>query len=208
MSVSLLGTMYIQDYLDNYSSSQDAFKVRKWMLDQVQVKLDEAITQVNTNDTDVASNTAAIAALTASQVQIAEVTLTDTEIVGTDAGDLGHADGAILVAAAGADAAHQFIGAVLIYDYDTAAYTDGGDDLVVNVGVTGTQVAHSAAIAGADLVGASGDKVVQVAELSATDQALAANNVISLNSTAWTQPGTAAGVLRCVVTYRTITLGL
>jgi len=138
-----------------------------------------------------------------------ETTLTATEIVGNSAGDINHADGAILVAAAGADAAHEFVSAVLIYEYATAAYESGGDDTVINVGVTGSQVAATAAIAKADLWTASADKIVQVNSLSAADRALVANNVISLYAgTGVTQPGTAAGTVRCVVTYRTHTLGL
>jgi len=138
--------------------------------------------------------------------KVASTTLTATEIVGTAAGDVGHASGATLVAAPGAGYALEFVSAVLIYDYDTAAYTGGGDDNVIQNGSTAT--ALSAAIAGADLLEAAGDKIVQVNALAATDQALVENMPLSLKGTALTQPGTAAGVLRCHVAYRVHTTGL
>ena len=133
-------------------------------------------------------------------------TLTATEIVGTAAGDIGHADGAILVAAPGAGYALEFVSAILIYDHDTAAYTGGADDNVIQNG-DGT-VALSTTIAGADLLEAAGDKIVQVNALTASDQALVENKPITLKGTALTQPGTAAGVLRVHVTYKKHQTGL
>jgi hypothetical protein len=134
-----------------------------------------------------------------------EVTLSASEIVGTGAGQLGHADGAVLVAAPGADYALQFVNAVLIYDYDTAAYTGGaGDDLTVYI----NSVAVSPAIATADLITKAGDTVINLSSLSAGDYVLGVNSTINLASTAVTQPGTAAGVIRAIVTYRRITTGL
>jgi len=133
-----------------------------------------------------------------------DVTLTATEIVGTDAGDLGHAGGAELVAAPGQGYALQFVNAVLIYDYDTAAYTGGaGDDLTVYI----NSVAVSGSIATADLITKAGDTVINLSALT-TDHVLGVNSNINLASTAVTQPGTAAGVIRAKVTYRVITTGL
>ena len=140
------------------------------------------------------------------QTLVAAKTLTATQIVGTAAGDIGSTAGAELVAAPGAGYILQLLGAVLIYDYNTAAYTGGGDDNVIQNG--DGAVALTCAIAGADLLEASGDKIVQVTPLSATDQALTANKPLTLKGTALTQPGTAAGVLRCYVTYNKIATGL
>lgn len=142
-----------------------------------------------------------------SEILNAEVTLTATQIVGTSAGDLGHASGAELVAAPGAGYVLQLINAVLIYDYSVAAYTGGGNDTFIQNGASA--VALTTSIASADLLGAAGDKIVQLTPLSASDQALTANTSLTLKSTtAWTQPGTAAGVLRCHVLYRLITTEL
>lgn len=136
-------------------------------------------------------------------IKTVEVELTATEIVGTSAGDLGHAAGAVLVAAE-ADVIHEFISAVLIYDFDTAAYTGGGNDLTIRQGTT----AVSDAVSSANLLGAAGDKIASVACLSAAENVLTANSTLNIASTAWTQPGTAAGVLRVRITYRSHPAGL
>ena len=140
------------------------------------------------------------------QLLTATATLTATQIVGTNAGDLGHADGAIIVAAPGAGYVMEFISAVLIYDFDTAAYTGGGNDLIVQS--SSGAVALSGATTAANLLGAAGDKIVQVNPLSTAGIVKTANTGINLKSTAWTQPGTAAGVLRVHVQYRIHTTNL
>jgi len=138
-------------------------------------------------------------------IYTAEVTISSAEIVGTAAGDLGHADGVELVAAPGAGKVLQFVDAVVIYDYDTAAYTGGaGDDLTVYI----NSVAVSPAIATADLITKAGDTVIALNSLSAADHVLGVNSNINLACTEVTQPGTAAGVIRVKTTYRVITTGL
>lgn len=132
-----------------------------------------------------------------------EVTLTATEIVGTAAGDIGHAAGAVLVAAQ-AGIIYEFMSAVLIYDFNTAAYTGGGNDLVIRQGTT----AVTSAIAGADLLLDTADDIAYVNALSAADIKLTANSTLNIAGTAYTQPGTAAGVLRVILTYREITSNL
>jgi len=160
---------------------------------------DAAITTAKVEDAAITS-----AKIDPAIIQYAEVTLTAAEIVGSDAGDIGHTAGAVLVAAPGADSILEFVSAVLIYDFDTAAYTGGGDDLVIRQGTTSV----SAAIAAADLLGDTADDIAYVNALSAADIKLTANSTLNLNSTAWTQPGTAAGVLRVKVAYRVHTAGL
>jgi len=133
------------------------------------------------------------------------VAISADEIVGTAAGDLGHADGVPLVAAPGAGYALEFVSAVVIYDYATAAYTGGvGDDLGIRVGTT----AVSPTIATADLITSAGDQVVHLRALAAADYDLPVNSTINLKSTAVTNPGTAAGVIRVHLTYRVHTTGL
>ena len=131
-------------------------------------------------------------------IKTATVTLTPTTIVGTDAGDLGHASGVELVAAPGAGYILEFVSAVLSYDFGTAAYTGGGDDLVIRQGTTSV----SAAIASADLLGDTADDIAYVNALSAADIKLTANSNLNLKSTAWTNPGTAAGTCKVHVQYR------
>lgn len=133
-------------------------------------------------------------------LKVVTVTLTATEIVGTAAGDIGHAAGAVLVAAPGAGLINEFVSAVLSYDFVTAAYTGGADDLVVRQGTT----AVSAPIAAADLLGDTADDIAFVNALSAADIKLTANSTLNLAGTAYTQPGTAAGTLKVHIAYRTV----
>lgn len=132
-------------------------------------------------------------------------TLTAAEIVGTAAGDIGHANGATLVAAPSSDYALEFVSAVLVYDFATAAYTGGADDLVIALGSGGA--ALTTAITDANLIKAAGDKVLRISAI-ATETPLTVGTAISLRGTAYTNPGTAAGVLRVYTTYRVVTTGL
>lgn len=133
-------------------------------------------------------------------------TLTATEIVGTAAGDIGHANGATLVAAPSSDYTLEFVSAVAIYDYATAAYTGGANDLVVAIGSGGAAI--SGVCSTANLLGAAGDKIVYFVPLATAAVPMSVGTAISLRGTAYTNPGTAAGVLRVYTTYRIITTGL
>lgn len=147
-----------------------------------------------------------IGTIKTSQVVSEEVTLTATEIVGNSAGDIGHANGAVLIAGVSSAYTLEFVSAVLIYDFNTAAYTGGGNDLVVCISGGGATL--SGATASADLLGAAGDKIVSVYPLTTAGNPLSVGTGLNLKSTAWTQPGTAAGVLRCQVQYRIHKTGL
>lgn len=154
---------------------------------------------------DITGSTAGVKLSTNVTEFVKEITLTATQIVGTDAGDLGHSGGAILVAAPSSDYVLEFVSATLIYDFGVAAYTGGaGDDLVVRIGTTSV----SPAVATADLITAAGDQVVHLRALSAADYDLPVGSTINLKATEVTQPGTAAGVIRAIVTYRQIATGL
>lgn len=142
------------------------------------------------------------AAIDAGIIQTAKVTLTADEIVGTGAGCIGHSAGAVLVAAPGEGKVLEFVSAVLSYNFDTAAYTGGGDDIVIRQGAT----AVSAAIAKADLLADTEDDIAYVNALSAADIKLTANSTLNLHGTAFTQPGEAAGTLDVFITYRVHTL--
>lgn len=136
-------------------------------------------------------------------IRTATITLSATEIVGTDAGDIAHSGGAVLVAAPGAGKLLEFVSAVCSYTYDTAAYTGGGDDCVIRQGTT----AITAPIAKADLLGDTASDIAYVNALSAADVKLTANSSLNFFAgTAFTQPGTAAGTLKIFVTYRVHTL--
>lgn len=133
-------------------------------------------------------------------------TLTATEIVGTAAGDIGHASGATLVTNASSAYTLEFVSAVAIYDFDTAAYTGGANDLVIAIGSGGAAI--SGVCSTANLLGAAGDKIVYFVPLATAAVPMSVGTGISLRGTAYTNPGTAAGVLRVYTTYRVITTGL
>jgi len=133
-------------------------------------------------------------------------TLTATEIVGTAAGDIGHASGATLVTNASSAYTLEFVSAVAIYDYATAAYTGGANDLVIAIGSGGAAI--SGVCSTANLLGAAGDKIVYFTPLTTVAVPMSVGTGISLRGTAFTNPGTAAGVLRVYTTYRVITTGL
>jgi hypothetical protein len=143
-----------------------------------------------------------IQATAGSILKVEKVTLTIDEIVGDSAGQIGHSAGAILVASPGAGKVLEFVSAVLSYTHDTAAYTGGGDDNVIQLGTT----AVSPAIVGADLLEAAGDKIAQVTAIGDADVALAEDEPLALHGTALTDPGTAEGTLDVFITYRVHTL--
>jgi len=135
------------------------------------------------------------------------ITLDSTKLAGSTAGRLGHVDGAILVAAPGAGSLLEFVSALLIYDFGTAAYTGGGDDVVIQIGGSGTQVALSGTITGANLLEAAADKVIQLGA-TATELVPVVNKALSIAGTTLINGGTATGQLRVHLTYRIHILGL
>jgi hypothetical protein len=173
-------------------------------------KVDETITEVNRLTTESAASTAAIATINGfdatdvGKIKTAKVTLTATEIVGTAAGDIGHASGATLVAAPAAGFVHEFLQIFFVYDFGVAAYTGGAGDLVV---AYGAGAAVTTAVTAANLLTAATDKLLRVGAID-TEVVPVAATALTLRGTAYTQPGTAAGVLRCYITYRTITTNL
>ena len=132
------------------------------------------------------------------------VTLDSAEIVGTAAGAIGHSAGAVLVAAPGAGYALDFISAVLVTDFGVAAYTGGANDATIRIGT----VDHTVALTDTNYVMGTVDHIEVVDPLNADEYALTPNATINLSGTAFTEPGTATGVLRVHVTYKRITTGL
>jgi hypothetical protein len=139
------------------------------------------------------------------RVRYAEASIASADITGTGAGQFGHANGVALVAAPGAGKAIEFISGVVILDFATAAYTGGGN---VTVNYTAS-VAASGTVSAANSVGGSADKLAVVLPVVPTNNQLIANTGLNLvAASAFTQPGTAAGVVRVKVAYRVHTTGL
>lgn len=136
------------------------------------------------------------------------VTLDSTDIAGNDAGNIGHVDGAVLVAAPSSAYVLEFVSALFIYDYLTAAYTGGADDIVVQVGAASSQNTVSSAITGASLLEAAGDKVLRVGSI-ATELVPLVGGALSIAGTEIANDaGAAKGSLRVHITYRKHATGL
>lgn len=196
---------------DTISSPDDVVIVRGAHYNQLKDDWDAHITADGVGKLDTLGEYTSGSGVTISHAngverKTATVTLSPSVIVGTGAGMIGSTAGAELVAAPGSGSVLQLLGAVLVYDHATAAYTAGADDTAIQNG--DSAVVLTPVIAGADLLEATGDKMVQLVPLSASDQALTANKPLTLKGTALTQPGTAAGVLRVIVDYNIITTGL
>lgn len=125
------------------------------------------------------------------------------------AGDIVAMNGAPveIVPAPGIASAIQFISAAVIYDFDTAAYTGGGD---VTINYTGGSPV-STTISDANSFASAGDEITGCVALgTAGGIPLLVNTGLSItNATApFSNPGTAAGVGRILVTYRIVATGL
>lgn len=128
--------------------------------------------------------------------------IVSADITSTVAGKFGHASGYPISTVA--LNANQFIALIevdIFYDFVTAAYTAGGN-------ITANYTAGSAItglISAANSVGAAVDKNVILVPLAAAGSNPPLATGISLvSSAAFTQPGTAAGIIKYTVTYRVI----
>lgn len=137
---------------------------------------------------------------------VAQGVISSANIVGTAAGQLGHANGFPMVPAYGADQVAQLVSAMLAMDFSVAAYTGGGN-VTVNIGSGGA--ALTGLVANTNFIQVAADKVIFFVPLAATFLTLVANKSINLvDTSAPTQPGTAAGVIRYRVVYRVFDAGL
>lgn len=132
--------------------------------------------------------------------QVDEVNISAAAIVATTVGNLGHANGVELVAAPGAGYFLELLSATLVYNYNTAAYTGGGN-VTVNIGAGGA--ALTGLVSAANSLGAAASKIVNFQPLAAAGNSLVENKGINLvAATAFTQPGTAAGTVSVRIRYR------
>lgn len=168
-------------------------------------KVDEVIDLLNSTVVDgVISQTGGTTLATDVEEFTVLKTITTTEIVGSDTGDIGGDGGCTLVSAPTSGYTLELVSVVAVYDFNTAAYTGGANDLVVKLG----NVAMTGVCTTANLLGAAGDKIVHFKPLSTAAVPLTVGTAINLNGTAYTNPGTAAGVLRVYTTYRKIKTNL
>ncbi len=133
-------------------------------------------------------------------------TISSANITGTSAGQLGHANGVILVAAGGATIINQLVYALIEMDFATAAYTGGGAT-AIKLGAGGVQLSNS--VAAATFINAAADISVELdapgTSTWTTANVYVLNNTLNLvSSAAPTQPGTAAGVIKWKIGYRAL----
>ena len=139
-------------------------------------------------------------------LQRATGTIAAADIIGTGAGQLGHANGVVLLAPPGAGISVEFVSAVMILDFGVAAYTGGGNTYVAKSGGT-TQI--SSLTSAGNGIGAGADSVSVMVPLAVSGNLMPDN--IGLNlvaAAAFTNPGTATGVVRWVLNYRLHANGL
>lgn len=140
-------------------------------------------------------------------VELVEYSLINAaNIIGTAAGQFGHAQGFPLVADPRADQAVELISALMQTDRRTAAYGAGGN---VTVNISGGGAALTGVVSAANSLGAAADAVHLFVPLSTAAIALTAGKGLSLvAAAAFTNPGTAAGIVRVRTRYRLHDLSL
>lgn len=143
----------------------------------------------------------------ASLTQTATISISAANIVATTAGKFGHAAGVVLVADPGAGKVVEFVSAIMSTTFGTAAYTAGGDISINSNGVTTGGTALTGVASAASTLGAGASNIAQFVPLGATGNVLVANKGLNLvAASAFTNPGTAAGTVKVIVTYKIHTL--
>lgn len=154
---------------------------------------------------DITSAQLGTASLANNVLKYAETTIAAADVTDVSAGKFGHASGYPLVAACGAGTAIEHICSTLIYQYSAAQYGGGGNITVNYPGFS----ACSALVSAANSVGAAGDKVCHLMAATPTNNSMPLNTGLNLVAAgAFTNPGTAAGVIRVKTVYRVHVTGL
>ncbi len=133
-----------------------------------------------------------------------DVLINAADIIATAAGKFGHASGFPL-AVIRADQVIELVSALMQTDRRTAAYTAGGN---ITVNLAGG-AAVTGLVSAANSLGAAADATHLFLPLAAAANALTAGAGLNLvAAAAFTNPGTAAGVVRVRVRYRVHDLAL
>lgn len=131
--------------------------------------------------------------------KVASGKISTANIIGTSAGQLGHANGVLLVPVAPTGYINRLAFAVLTIDFVTAAFTGGGNT-TINIG--GGGAALTGLVSNANFIQSAADKTIEFVPLAATFNVYTTANSLNLvTASAPTQPGTAAGVINYVVGY-------
>lgn len=129
--------------------------------------------------------------------------ISSTNITGTASGQLGNANGVVLVPAASAKAVNRLVSATIAMDFATAAYTGGGN---TTVNISGGGAALTGLVNTTTFIQAASDIIIDLVPLAATNNSYGtgANGLALVTSVAPTNPGTAAGVIKFSITYQNI----
>lgn len=131
-------------------------------------------------------------------------TIASADITGTGAGQLGHANGVILVPVAAAGKINQFISAIVTNTFAVAAY-GGGGNTTINIGAGGA--ALSGLAANTVIITNAATATIEFVPLAATKNVYTTANPLNLvTASAPTQPGTAAGTISWHIYYRTVSI--
>jgi len=147
-----------------------------------------------------------ITGITTPKTLLTQGTISAAQIIGTVVGQLSHANGFVVVPAYGATKVVELVSAVFINEFDTAAYTAGGNT-TVNISAGGA--ALTGLVSNANFIQTTADKIIQFVPLAATFNVLVANKGLALvTASAVTNPGTAAGKIHYRVVYRVYSTNL
>jgi len=141
--------------------------------------------------------TSHIATSNVSDIYVEELDIPATAIVGTSAGDLGHANGFPLVVTPGSGNFLEFVSALLIFDGKGGAYADGGN-VTINLGTTPV----TGIVSAANSFGATGQKVYQFHPLSTAAYSALLNTGLNLTAASAFTAGNGTGVGKMHIQYR------
>lgn len=125
--------------------------------------------------------------------------ISSADITGTAAGQFGHAEGYPLVVPTASNKVLVPKLLIIAYKFSVAAYGGGGN---VTLNNSGGGSARTGLVSAANSIGAAADKLVSFVPLAAA--AFSETAGLGLNlvaAAAFTQPGTAAGVIRYILEY-------
>lgn len=132
-------------------------------------------------------------------------TISSADITGTAAGQFGHANGYPVISAPGVGAGLQFVGGSIHSIFGVAAYTAGGN-ITFNWGAGGA--ALTGLVSAANTLGKVANSSWNFYPLTTAAVAAVMNTSINLvAASAFTNPGTATGVLRWEAWFRVIGSG-
>lgn len=154
---------------------------------------------------DVTISAAGVSTLSSKIQQKAAGVISSANITGVGAGQLGHAQGVVLLAAPGANLAWELVSLALYFTFGVAQYTGGGN-ITVNWGAGG--VALTGLVSFANSVGKATSNANLFVPLSTAAIAIVSNASLNLvAASAPTQPGTATGTIAYELIYRLKTVG-